>query len=134
MKTIKTIGDNTICMLPSIIFNNKTINPFLLPLLLIPFFLYSKYNHSFFHFALLALLLLLLTFLISPRKLILNSSNIQYHIFWKVKWSEFKCYSIDDGILTIETINGKEKIVRNLDAATSEKVENFINKQININV
>lgn len=132
MKTIKTIGDNAICMLPSIIFNKKTINPFLALLLLIPFFLYSKYNHSFLYFALLALILLVLMFLISPRKLILNSSNIQYHIFWKIKWPEFKSYSIEDGILTIKTTDGKEKTVKNLDAATSEKVEDFINKQINV--
>ncbi|MDR7210565.1 hypothetical protein [Flavobacterium piscis] len=133
MKTIKTNFDNTICLLPSIIFNNKkTINPFFISLLLIPFFLYSKDNQYFIYFALFALSILVLLFLIAPLKLILSSSGIQYHIFWKIKWSNFKSYTINNGTLTIKSKDGKEKTVKNLDKTISEKVDDFINEKINV--
>ena len=131
MKTIKTIGDNTICILPSIIFNNKkTINLFFLSV--IPPFLYIKYNYPFIWFVIFQLLILVLVYFLSPLKLILNSSGIQYHIFWKIKWSNFKSYTINNGTLTIKSKDGKEKTVKNLDKTISKKIDDFINEKINV--
>ncbi len=133
MKTIKTIGDNTICILPSIIFNNKrTINLFFLSV--VPPFLYIKYNYPFVWFAIFQLLILVLVYFLSPLKLMLNSSGIQYHMFWKIKWSNVKSYTINNGILIINTKDGKEKMVKNLDMTISKKVGDFIQEQINVTV
>lgn len=129
MKTIKTMGDNTVCILPSIIFNNKTINLFIL--CIVPPFLYLKYHYPFIWFAIIQLLFLILVILISPLKLMLSSSGIQYHMFWKIKWSNVKSYTINKDVLIINTKDGMEKKVKNLDFSIAEAVDEYINKKIN---
>ena len=101
--------------IPSIIFNtNKSFKLlFKIPLLIVlVIFAYIYFNISFIYLSLFLLTILLLSILSAPRKLSFKEKELQYHIFWKIKWSEIIDMSYDKMKITFKLKNGRHMYIK----------------------
>ncbi|MCF6297036.1 MAG: hypothetical protein L3J08_03485 [Flavobacteriaceae bacterium] len=135
-KTMSTNKDNNIFNLSSILFNRK--KPFriifsipILMALLIFGYLYYIPDFSFILFVVVFISLGAFSFLTAPKKLIFNQKGIQYHVFWKVKWSNFADFTYNDTALTIITKDNKEQIIRIDEKDDIKSIINLLKKKCN---
>jgi hypothetical protein len=127
--SIKTIN------LPSIIFNNtKSFNAITIIILYLTllFLWYSRFVHSLVIYAISSVFLIAFTILTSPKKMILNQYELIYDKYWKEKWSNIKNFNIKNDVLTLNTFEGKTRIVKNIDSNMAKEIIDFINQKINV--
>jgi hypothetical protein len=123
--------------LPSIIFNNswlqRVVSRFSIIMGVLAFgYIYYKPFSLAFYVAIL-LFLFVVVFVVSPRKLRLNHKHIQYHNFWREKWSDIVSYKFIGTNLIIYTIGGKERIIKNIPNEFLEDISSFISNEIKPN-
>ena len=126
--SIKTIN------LPSIIFNNtKSFNEITIIILYLSllFLWYSRLVDSLIIYAISAVFLIAFAILISPKKMILNQYELIYDKYWKEKWSNIKNFNFKNDVLTLNTFEGKTRIVKNIDPNINKEIIDFINQKIN---
>ncbi len=136
MNSNKTISskNSIIYYLPSILFKRKKPLKivFSLPViiaLIIFGYGYYKPTFSFMLFTLIYISILVLSILTAPRKLIFNQEGMQYHIFWKMKWSNFIGFTYEERELTIKSINNKNRIIKIEDKEDFDLIANYLNKK-----
>ncbi len=138
MNSNKTIlvndKDNVIYYLPSILFNRKKPIKLLFKLpiiiaLLIFGYGYYKPNISFIVFVTFFISALIISILSAPRKLVFDKKGLKYHIFWKIKWSNFIDISYDKNELTIKTKNKKNRIIKMVKQQDFDFVAKYLNKK-----
>jgi len=134
----KTVLENNkssiIYYLPSILFKRRKPLKivFSLPIiiaLIIFSYGYYKPNFSFVLFVVFFISVLILSILSAPRKLVFNQEGMQYHIFWKMKWSNFIGFSYNDRELTIKTKNNKNKIIKITEKKDFDAITNYLSKK-----
>jgi hypothetical protein len=73
--------------------------------------------------------LLLFSILTAPRKLIFNQEGIQYHIFWKVKWSNLIDFTYKNTELTIKTKDNKKRVIKIKEKKDFDLIATYLNKK-----
>ncbi len=136
VKVMTRFNGDTTYYLPSIVFNNRQniSNLFYLLILAIVMFniVYRDNKSAFALSSAFYLTILILYFLLTPRTLILRENEIQHYSLWKEKWSNIKDFSLKNDVLTLETIDGKTRKVKNIDSDIAKEIIDFINQKINV--
>jgi len=122
--------------LPSILFNNRKsidrIFNILLLSLVVGNFIFLESKYLFYIVIIYLPVSLIAMLLITPRKLVLNQTEIRYHNIWKEKWVNIKNYTADDNMLIIKTFNNKERRIKVVQNEDIEVVVKYINERINV--
>jgi len=134
-KTILANSENKIIYyLPSILFKRR--KPFKivfsLPIiiaLIIFGYGYYKPDFSFVLFVVFFISALILSILTAPRKLVFNQEGVQYHIFWKIKWSNFIGFTYNDREITIKTKNNKNWVIKITEKEDFDSITNYLSKK-----
>ena len=136
VKSMTRFNGDTTYYLPSILFNNRqNISSLYYFLLFIPIlYIVNSENKSVFalSFAFYFPALVVVFFLLTPRTLILRGNEIQHYSLWKEKWTNIKDFSLKNDVLTLETLDGKTRIVKNIDSNIAKEIIDFINQKINV--
>ncbi len=122
--------------LPSILFNNRKsidrIFNILILSLVVGNFIFLESKYLFYIVIIYLSVLLIAALLITPRKLVLNQTEIRYHNIWKEKWTNIDNCTVNNNILIIKTFNNKERRIKVVQNEDIEVVTKYINERINV--
>ena len=115
---------------PSMLFNNRhsylQIFNVVLVLSLMINIMWLRYDKFFLIFSIYFCCSLVVLYLISPRKLVINQKEVRYHILWREKRSNIEDISIGVNVLTVCIKGGKKRTIRGLSKQDVEIIKQFL--------